>query len=76
MTNNGNANVEYYPRINDISNAGRVYIFGACFNSRNQNTCAVPSDTHPAGCKDATAGSVNEHEHGDDDWEHAKREHG
>ena len=57
VTNNGNANVEYYPRINDISNAGRVYIFGACFNSRNQNTCAVPSDTHPAGCKDATAGS-------------------
>ena len=57
VTNNGNANVEYYPRINDVSNAGRVYIFGACFNSRDQNTCAVPSDTHPAGCKDATAGS-------------------
>jgi len=56
-TNNGNANVEYYPRVNDVSNAGRVYIFGACFNSRDQNTCAVPSDTHPAGCKDATAGS-------------------
>ena len=57
VTNNGNENVEYYPRKHDASNAGHVYIFGSCFATRNQNTCAVPTDTHPLGCKDATAAS-------------------
>ena len=39
-----------------MSNAGRGTSLVRA-NSRDQNTCAVPSDTHPAGCKDATAGS-------------------
>lgn len=46
---------EFYPRIHDASNPGHTYVFGSCFNNRDQQTCKLPTEVLAPGCPGSSA---------------------
>ena len=46
---------EFYPRTHDASNPGNTYVFGSCFNNRDQQTCKIPTEVLAPGCPGSSA---------------------
>jgi len=46
---------EFFPRVHDASNPGNTYVFGSCFNNRDQQTCKLPTEVLAPGCPGSSA---------------------